>query len=260
MTEEPETSNANIDHDSLDLWTASRRVRNSSQHEGEEDEEDERITRYWRESPFAVGKTKPTWADDDVGCYKLCSACCSGSRFTPIYVSAFICGKCPVGRIGNMVVIWQRAEEQGFLLMLGPYWYITYFVTFPFILLYSLYVFLSQSLWEKDWPWMLLWGFFNVIAAVSLFRISCSDPGILRRHAQPPEGEEPPWIWNDQALTYRPTHARFDPECAVVIERFDHVCFWTGTAIGKNNMFWFRLFVPCVFGSAIINSIALVWL
>jgi hypothetical protein len=74
--------------------------------------------------------------------------------------------------------------------------------------------------------------------------VSCRNPGILYRHAQPPptqsssssnttgneqheqqqqaQWESQQWRWNDQAKSYRPPKARFDPETQVVVEGFDH--------------------------------------
>jgi hypothetical protein len=53
--------------------------------------------------------------------------------------------------------------------------------------------------------------------------VSWTNPGILYRQATVPEGEDDQdWRWNDQAKTYRPNHARFDNECQVVVEGFDH--------------------------------------
>ena len=66
-----------------------------------------------------------------------------------------------------------------------------------------------------------------------------------------PPGEE--WIWNDQALTFRPERAKYDVECAAVIEEFDHTCPWTGTAIGKNNMPAFKMFLKLIFTCAIFD-------
>jgi DHHC palmitoyltransferase len=59
------------------------------------------------------------------------------------------------------------------------------------------------------------------------------------------------WVWNDQVLSYRLRTATYDPECAVVIDKLDHVCPWTGTAIGSKNICSFRLF--CFF--VIVNII-----
>tara|TARA_B110000971_G_scaffold206794_1_gene230382 strand:- start:161 stop:343 length:183 start_codon:yes stop_codon:yes gene_type:complete len=37
--------------------------------------------------------------------------------------------------------------------------------------------------------------------------------------------------------------AVYDSECGCIVEEFDHVCPWTGTAIGKKNMSAFKFFV-----------------
>jgi hypothetical protein len=96
---------------------------------------------------------------------------------------------------------------------------------------------------------VITWALCQAGLFLSLANVAFRDPGILYRHHEPPSGEEDSWLWNDQALTYRPGHAKFDPECQVMINHYDHTCPWTGTAIGQNNMPWFRsflVFVPCV--------------
>ena len=75
---------------------------------------------------------------------------------------------------------------------------------------------------------------------VSLFYTGCRDPGILPRMREPPADN---WRWNDQAQTFRPPGAVYDSECGAVVEEFDHVCPWTGTAIGRGNMPCFKVFV-----------------
>jgi hypothetical protein len=36
-------------------------------------------------------------------------------------------------------------------------------------------------------------------------------------------------------------------DTGVIVEEFDHTCPWTGTAIGRKNMFPFQMFVCLVF-------------
>ena len=69
---------------------------------------------------------------------------------------------------------------------------------------------------------MITWGICTFLLIISLAMVSWSNPGILYRYAQPPEGEGGSWRWNDQASTYRPSHAKFDSDCQVVVEGFDH--------------------------------------
>jgi hypothetical protein len=211
----------------------------SEQEDGRQDEDvddggtDDTMNRKWRESPFAVGLTKPTWEDDDIGCYKTCLFFLSGSKDAHIHFSGLICGKCIAGRVGNMVVLVSTreavldddgrrvGERPRIRWTVGPYWPVTVCLTVPGIVGYALYAgFLRGNVWEesKAW-WFYLWVCLNSLALLSLFLVSCSNPGILYRHEEP---QEETWIWNDQALTYRPPYAKFDPECAVIIEKFDH--------------------------------------
>jgi hypothetical protein len=104
---------------------------------------------------------------------------------------------------------------------------------------------------------MVTWTICQVGLFVSLANVACRDPGIMYRHAEPPPGQEDVWRWSDQALTYRPAHAKFDPECQIIVEEFDHTCPWTGTAIGKNNMPWFRRFLVFFFAVLVYNVVLL---
>lgn len=78
------------------------------------------------------------------------------------------------------------------------------------------------------------------------------------------------WFWNEQVGSYRPQGAMYCRECQVskfewrtyyldstcnltgnglcfsiqaLVYDYDHVCPWTGTAIGKGNMLPFKIFV-----------------
>jgi hypothetical protein len=97
----------------------------------QEEDKDESMRRRWKESPFAVGRTQTTWADEEAGCGSLCSACCSNSRYSYVICSAILCRK--AGRVGNMVVLAQRMEEivdvsgqiirrPRIMCIVGPYW------------------------------------------------------------------------------------------------------------------------------------------
>ena len=70
--------------------------------------------------------------------------------------------------------------------------------------------------------------------------------------------ELPLWTWNDQTLSYRPNHARYCNDCAIMVENYDHTCPWTGTAIGKNNIASFQVFlcltvIMVIFDAALIG-------
>ena len=49
------------------------------------------------------------------------------------------------------------------------------------------------------------------------------------------------------------TVGHVNSDCGVVIEEFDHVCPWTGTAIGKRNMGAFKTFNGCL----VVNIVVL---
>ncbi|GAX15687.1 hypothetical protein FisN_3Hh161 [Fistulifera solaris] len=236
-------------------------------------QENDEVARHWRASPFAVGKSKITWADEDVGCRTCCRSCFTGKKSVVLQFSGLICGKLPVGRVGNLIVLKQRTEavlddnqqkigeRPRLLCVLGPYWPMMAFITIPGLVLFSFSTCYMHELWNSTWQFVILLAV-NTIAIVSLLMTACSDPGVLYRHAELPPGhtaESTIWIWSDQALTYRPPNARFDPETGVVVADFDHTCPWTGTAIGENNILWFRFFVPFAFISLITNMVILVW-
>jgi hypothetical protein len=216
-----------------------------------QEDNDESMRRRWKESPFAVGLTQPAWADEPAGCAGLFRACCSNSRYSYVLFSGVICRN--AGRVGNMVVLARRMEEiedasgqrirrPRIMCVVGPYWMVLFFLTIPFFGGLSAWTALSR-LPDHNFAVVLTWTICQVGLFVSLVNVACRDPGIMYRHAAPPQGQEESWRWNDQALTYRPANAKFDPECQVVVEGFDHTCPWTGTAIGKNNMPWFRRFL-----------------
>mmetsp|Transcript_34344 Transcript_34344/g.63154 ORF Transcript_34344/g.63154 Transcript_34344/m.63154 type:complete len:89 (+) Transcript_34344:760-1026(+) len=57
------------------------------------------------------------------------------------------------------------------------------------------------------------------------------------------EAAENGWFWNEQVGSYRPAGAMYCRECKALVYDYDHVCPWTGTAIGKGNMLPFKIFV-----------------
>ena len=232
-------------------------------------DDDDEVDQQWMTSCFAVGLTKPTWKDENRGCLETCEACLNGSPRTHILCTALICSKCPTGRVGNMIILHETTEtytendnstqhrRRRLRWMLGPFWICPVCITFPGVAAYAAFAGYRKEIWDQPTAWFCLWIVFNCLALVSLFLVACSDPGIQYRYNESPEES---WRWNDQALTFRPNHARFDPECGVVIEHFDHTCLWTGTGIGGNNMRWFRIFVPSIFMALILDTVILAYL
>jgi DHHC palmitoyltransferase len=252
-------------------------ARQQQDEEGAQEEESEMI-RKWKESPFAIGLTKATWADDDMGCFQTCLACCSGSRLAHVYCTACICSHLGTGRVGNMIVLRQTMEEVEVLVnngnririrrprlrcVVGPYWMVTFLVVVPFFTALSFWVgrrlVINNSAGNQHLAVLLVWTFLTTGLFFSLFQVACSDPGIHYRYSTRPDdvdgGDE--WIWNDQALSYRPQHAKFDPEVQCIVSHFDHTCPWTSTAIGGGNILWFYMFLFFVFGTLMYDIILL---
>lgn len=201
--------------------------------------ENEKI-RYWKESPFAVGLTEPSWKHeiarswtddndaDPTGCL-----CCS----------AGVCSVLGAGRVGNMAVLHSSTElveevedddENGqqtvnrykrpkLNIVVGPYWPILIFVTYPIIFSVSAWAFVSQILpGNKPLPLVFVWTVMTTALIVTLACTGCRDPGILYRVSNPPPQTENSWRWSDQALTYRPRGSFYDIDTAVVVRGFDH--------------------------------------
>jgi len=230
-----------------------------------DDPAEEARIRHWQDSPFAVGKFDPTWRDGMRSCCTINHKSRS-PKSTPIW-SAWICGMIGAHRVGNMAVLWkhdvamQLANGDTAILpridvVVGPYWFVAVLVTYPAIIGLSLLT-AFKVIKHQNPAVMAVWSLITMCLILSLSCVSCRDPGILIRHKDPPNVEEG-WLWNDQALTFRPRKAKYDKECGVVIDELDHVCPWTGTAIGKNNMPAFKCFVPLVIVCLTVDIILLV--
>eukprot|EP00523_Entomoneis_sp_CCMP467_P007287 CAMPEP_0168730154 /NCGR_PEP_ID=MMETSP0724-20121128/6587_1 /TAXON_ID=265536 /ORGANISM="Amphiprora sp., Strain CCMP467" /LENGTH=335 /DNA_ID=CAMNT_0008777089 /DNA_START=34 /DNA_END=1041 /DNA_ORIENTATION=- len=191
--------------------------------------------------------------------------------------SAMLCPYFGAGRVGNMVVLRSTMEkveevdedlETGevhvrrytrpkLLCVLGPYWPMLLFVTYPLILVVSGWAYYvairPENGVSKPFPIVFGWTVLTAGLIVALALTGCRDPGILYKHDKPPAQHENSWRWSDHTQTYRPRGAHFDADTAVVVEEFDHTCPWTGTAIGKKNMPSFQAFVCLVFICLIMN-------
>ena len=210
--------------------------------------------RKWKDSPWAVGFTKPTWREEP---RSWCGAdCCS-----PLCLTACFC-PC-AGRVGNMVVLSQTKDK--LLCILGPYWMVLCFVTLPVLGALSVFV-AYRTLSDMSVGIVIAWSICTGTMFTTLLLTGCRDPGILRRVQQIDDSASgtssvsSSWRWNDQSLTYRPSSAIYDSECACVIAEFDHTCPWTGTAIGKSNMTTFKLFLASFCACVFFDVVLLVFL
>ena len=127
------------------------------------------------------------------------------------------------------------------LWVIGPYWTVNVFITFPLILGVTGWVGYRRIFTNSAHIVVVItWTIGSLLLLFSLCMISCRNPGVLYRYTHIPtttstttsdveqqqqqstSSPSQEWRWNDQAKTYRPPKAKFDPETQVVIEGFDH--------------------------------------
>ena len=206
---------------------------------------------------FSVGKSiDPDWGELEYTCRKCVNedapdGCCT-------FFSSFCCGVlCRAKRLGNMSVLCLTRTSDGrsnLHCVVGPFWPVLMFVTYPLILFFSGIVAIFHLQAAPLYLQVLWWGSTLTLVGALAFT-GCRNPGIVRRWKAKPDGCSH-WIWSDQGRTYRPPRARYDGDCGVVIEEFDHTCPWTGTGIGRRNMPAFQLFL-CSLCTCIILDILL---
>jgi hypothetical protein len=222
-------------------------------------ENDSDAVRKWKSSPWAVGLARATWQEELLA--KEDDESLSNNSGGHLRISGLVCGSClKMERLGNMTILWKTYPKDDtkprIRLMAGPFWFVTIFVTIPVVSGISFFIFFRYVLGCFPVYITILWGVALALCLLSLVRASTMDPGIpFRYHESPQEG----WIWNDQAKSYRSPTAKYVTACAVLVEGYDHVCPWVGTAIGANNMLWFRRFVWMI-GICLIMDVVLIFL
>lgn len=237
----------------------------------------------WRSSPYAVGLVPETWLeetksfksntrgdseenDKNMNCCENATSDTVDPTCGCLLISGLVCGRLGFKRLGNMVLIKQNLLEYDnppelndlddsmqnteIVFIIGPYWPMLFFVTYPLILgvsfLTGIRVVFAPS--SFDIYIAVIWTALTFGLCLALFCVSCRDPGILRKHTSPPDGDTmSSWRWDDRVHSYIPRRASYDTDCALVIDEFDHTCPWTGTAIGRKNMPAFQAFIALIF-------------
>lgn len=151
---------------------------------------------------------------------------------------------CCAHRIGDMFSILETSNGSP-IVMAGPCWPFCLFITFPLIVVISgLVAYFVVLKKDNGLPFWFAYIYFTMIGItiLSLFCVSCRDPGLLERVTDEEAGQGG-WFWNEQVGSYRPPGALYCRECKVLIQDYDHLCPWTGTGIGRKNMFCFKSFV-----------------
>ncbi|EED89816.1 predicted protein [Thalassiosira pseudonana CCMP1335] len=154
---------------------------------------------------------------------------------------------CCARRVGSMFILKERQDGSP-LVIAGPCWPFCTFVTVPLIaVLSSLVAYFIVLNEDSGLPWWFALIYLPIIVfvLVVLFCVSCRDPGLLERVTDE-EAAENGWFWNEQVGSYRPAGAMYCRETKTLIYDYDHLCPWTGTAIGRGNMIAFKAFVVSV--------------
>ena len=136
------------------------------------------------------------------------------------------------------------------LVVAGPCWPFCTFITLPLICglsgLVLYFCILSNGAALPKWV-AFIYVPLMVITLLSLFMVSCQDPGLMPRVTEQEQDQATnSFLWNEQVGSFRPPDALYCRECQVLIEDYDHLCPWTGTGIGKKNMWAFKAFVVSV--------------
>lgn len=227
--EQGETSENAESNDAMDVSEAENEV-----------EQDSPKVKNWKESEFAVGLVNVNWKDDRPSWWFNTPVNPDGiDRKSSL--SAIVCGCLGAKRVGNMAVLAQttetveeeiydpstgtlttRSRERPKLLwVIGPYWTVNLFITFPLIFGISGWILVAR-IRNMELAVIITWSIGTFLMIFSLCMISCRNPGIMYRQPVIPRDAQEEWRWNDQARTYRTVTSRFDPECQVVVEGFDH--------------------------------------
>lgn len=151
---------------------------------------------------------------------------------------------CCARRVGSMFFLLERKDGSP-IVVAGPCWPFCTFVTVPLIVVLSgLVGYFIVSNPNSGLPWWFALVYYPIVAFVLIVLscVSCRDPGLMERVTDE-EAAESGWFWNEQVGSYRPAGAMYCRECKALVYDYDHVCPWTGTAIGKGNMIPFKVFV-----------------
>ena len=94
--------------------------------------------------------------------------------------------------------------------VVGPYWPMMVFVTYPLILGVSAAALWKLSHGKQPTIVVLLWTVGTVGLIVALAFTACCDPGIHYKVLEPPPQEENQYRWTDRAYSYRHKNSYYD--------------------------------------------------
>ena len=149
--------------------------------------------------------------------------------------TGYICGRLNAGRVGNMVILKEshvmveeevQADEEAYDgttdvgtlrtrkvskrqidLIVGPYWPMMMFVTYPIIFTVSLATAINVVFVPNPNPILVIvWSTLTFGLCFSLFSVAFRDPGILPKHKEIPINgkKNTSWRWIDRAQSFAP--------------------------------------------------------
>jgi hypothetical protein len=130
-------------------------------------------------------------------------------------------------KIGNMHVL--AAHDGAPIVIVGSWWPFCIFVTVPTILIPAILVFYFLIIPEGP-TWMIpLYAVSVAITLIGLCGVSCRNPGLVERTTNiDNDDKKKDWMWNDRVKSFRPRGALYCESNDIVVEKYDHVCPWTG--------------------------------
>ena len=158
---------------------------------------------------------------------------------------------CGCVKIGKTTVLHRNIYRNTKLCIVGPHWA---GIVFTVGLLYSAsYYFTTKAYHELGVISTAICVGFTICATISLFLVSCRDPGIVRDTTIDGDGkgeygnvmsngEEEGWRWCAVCSVHQPPTAAHCVDCGVCVDGYDHHCPWMGICIGKGNFKAFMAF------------------
>mmetsp|Transcript_29317 Transcript_29317/g.38953 ORF Transcript_29317/g.38953 Transcript_29317/m.38953 type:complete len:261 (+) Transcript_29317:42-824(+) len=126
------------------------------------------------------------------------------------------CCCCCSRRVGSMFFLMETRDGSP-IIVAGPCWPFCTFVTLPLILLcsalVSYFVVFNKNSGLPSWFGAVYLPFL-AMTLISLFCVSCRDPGLLERVTDEEAGHGG-WFWNEQVGSFRPPGAMYCRECKV---------------------------------------------
>lgn len=126
----------------------------------------------------------------------------------------------------------QFVRKREIQLVVGPYWPLLIFITYPLIFGMSAFT-LYRGIPGKPLVIQIVWALLTLQLIRSLFNTGFRDPGILSRRMKPLSVKEKStglrlvrnsrsWKWDYRVQSYRPKNSTYCHDCKVVVEEFDH--------------------------------------